>query len=578
MTDLTERMRNLELEVPNLVKSGKLVAVQGDILLPKQDQDYIKEMFPKTYGKPIINFKTANKTLQAPKNRETPLRVACILSGGPAPSGHNVIVGLYERLKQAHPDSILIGFRGGPIGVINSWDSETSELLGPSKTTYTQLDDAIIREYRNQGGFEMIGTGRDKIDSLSKLEMAANVMRALNLDGLVIIGGDDSNTNSVVLADYFEQIGLETRVIGVPKTIDGDLKNEYVETSFGFHSACLTYSQLIGNIMKDAKSSQKYYYFIRLMGRSASNITLECALQTHPNMAILGEEVRENGLSLAQIIDKITWLIIKRARRGKYYGVLLLAEGLIEFVPQTVHLMELYKEMFKSDKKRKWTVEDFTGYIKSKGESETEIFEIWNELSYEMKLKMISERDQHGNVNVSAIKTGKMLLDFVKTRLNQLAEEDSEIAEIADRFYCMTHFMGYEGRCGFPSMFDNTYSYWLGHTASLLIESKETGMMAFVRGITKPVSDWELAGIPITAILNKEVRFSDSKNDFVEVPVIKKYLVDLEAKPFLTYKRLRKEWKYSDEYRNPGPMQFNIGSSNTRPALTNQIEEGTLEM
>ncbi len=428
-----------------------------------KDGEEIKKLFPKTFGRPICHFKRGEGQI------EEVLRVGVVFSGGPAAGGHNVIAGLFDALKK----SKLYGFLDGPQGIIDN--------------KYKELTQEMIFPYRNQGGFDLIGSGRIKIETEEQLAAALRTALTLNLDGLVIIGGDDSNTNAAVLAEYFLQKNCKTKVIGVPKTIDGDLRNDYVTIPFGFDTACKVYSEMIGNLARDALSAKKYWHFVKLMGRSASHIALECAIATQIDWAFIGEE----GQSLEQITNTLVDLISK-----KPYGVILIPEGLIEFIP---HL----------DTKQ---------------------------LPEEIQKQLATEKDPHGNIPVSAIETEKLLIHMVKQKGVKMSP--------------VPHFFGYEGRCSFPSNFDANYCYTLGMTAAFLIKSNLTGYMAFVKNLTKPPSVWEIGGIPITMLLNLEERKGKMK------PVIQKALVDLKAPHYLHYKKMRANWAHGNDYLFPGPIQF----------------------
>ncbi|MCH9626663.1 MAG: Pyrophosphate--fructose 6-phosphate 1-phosphotransferase [Chlamydiales bacterium] len=445
----------------------------------------LKEVFPKTYAQPRIVFRTGEPVNYAA------LRVGVVLSGGQAAGGHNVITGLFDALKKMHPNCRLFGFLGGPAGIIDG--------------NYVELKEAALDPYRNMGGFDLLGSGRTKIETPEQLLASKKTVEALNLDGLVVVGGDDSNTNAAVLAEYFLTEHCHTRVVGVPKTIDGDLKSVDIETSFGFDSACKTYSELIGNIARDALSAKKYTHFIKLMGRSASHVTLECALQTHPNSALIGEEVAARQMTLHQIAEQVADLLSARSQEGKNYGVILIPEGLIEFIPE----LNLKNGSFPK------------------------------EIAEQLEL----EKDPHGNVQLSQIATEQLLTHIVEQVLKERSDYKGKFAPVH-------HFFGYEGRACLPSNFDTHYCYALGHTAALLVQSGCTGYMSVVRGLSESVDEWEVAGVPLTTLMTMEERKGSLK------PVIKKALVDLKGAAFHSFASRREVWGIEDHYRYPGPIQF----------------------
>lgn len=445
----------------------------------------VAPLFPHTSGHPLLR---AGK--RGEEAKFSPLKVGVLFSGGPAAGGHNVICGLLDALKTLHPGCELVGFLEGPDGIL--------------KNAHKPLPPDLLVSYRNQGGFDLIGSGRGKIETEEQLQTSLNVVQNLKLDGLVIIGGDDSNTNAAVLAEYFLAKNCKTKVIGVPKTIDGDLQNPYVAISFGFDTACKTYSELIGNIARDALSSRKYYHFIKLMGRSASHITLECALATHPNLALIGEECAAKKKGLNEIVDEICALVIARAKKGKNYGTILIPEGLIEFLPNIQAEIPSFPQKIQE--------------------------------------QLLLEKDAHGNIPLSAIETEYLLIEKVKEALKK--------ADFKGKFSPISHFFGYEGRCAFPSFFDANYCYALGMTAALLLMHGNTGYMAFVEGLTKPPAEWQVGGVPLTHLMHIETRKGKPK------PVIKKALVDLSGKPFSQFQRARDKWKEEECYLFPGPLQF----------------------
>lgn len=485
--------------LPEILKNLRGVSfVRGAVA---QAAPEIAKLFPHTHNQPLL--KTEKRALPS-----APLRIGAVFSGGQAAGGHNVIAGLFDALKVFHPESRLFGFLDGPGGVISGKQKEiTKEMLAP---------------YRNQGGFDLIGSGRTKIETEEQLRTALNNCK--DLDGLVIIGGDDSNTNAAVLAEYFLANGSKTKVVGVPKTIDGDLKNAHVATSFGFDTACKTYAEMIGNIARDCMSAKKYYHFIKLMGRSASHITLECALLTQPNFALIGEEIASQKISLEQIVEDIATLIIKRRESGKNYGVILIPEGLIEFIPEMALLLS---ELNKNADTSKLSLES------------KHCFE---NLPDAIQKQLCFERDPHGNINLSLIETERMIIEMVTRALTKKQK--------ADKFSAQPHFFGYEGRAAFPSNFDAHYCYALGHVATLIVASGFTGYMCAVQGLKGQLDQWSVAAVPLASLLKLEERKGKTK------PVIEKALVDLKGEPFTRFAKKRDSWQIEDEYRFVGPIQF----------------------
>ncbi|MDD2246003.1 MAG: diphosphate--fructose-6-phosphate 1-phosphotransferase [Proteiniphilum sp.] len=516
------------------------------------DQKEIKQLFPHTYGMPIVKFiRTTGKP-----GMDEPVNVGVILSGGQAPGGHNVIAGLFDGIKRLHPDSKLYGFILGPAGLINH--------------EYKELTSGIIDEYRNTGGFDIIGSGRTKLETEEQFDKGLEILKKLNIKALVIIGGDDSNTNACVLAEYYESINAGVQVIGCPKTIDGDLKNEQIETSFGFDTACKVYSELIGNIQRDCNSARKYWHFIKVMGRSASHIALECALQTHPNICIVSEEVESKEQSLDDIIDYIAGVIAKRAEAGLNFGTVVIPEGLIEFIPAMKKLIRELND-FLADNQEEFDLVRRSGkrdYIISKLSPENA--EIYASLPETVARQLTLDRDPHGNVQVSLIETEKLLAEMVKNRLDTWKGE----GKYNGKFASITHFFGYEGRCAAPSNYDADYCYSLGYTASMLIAAGKTGYMSSVRNTTAPASEWIAGGIPITMMMNMEHRNGVLK------PVIQKALVDLERAPFKYFKSQRDKWAEATDYVYPGPIQY-FGPAEVcdQPSKTMQLEQtGKIEI
>ena len=492
------------------------------------DRDELREIFKKTYGKPLVQFvKGKNGHIC----RE--LKVGVILSGGQAPGGHNVIAGLYDGLKKGNPASILYGFRGGPSGLI-----ENNTLV---------FSDALIDEYRNTGGFDIIGSGRTKIETPEQFAASLETAKKLELNAVVIIGGDDSNTNAALLAEFFEKAESGIQVIGCPKTIDGDLKNEYIETSFGFDTACKTYSELIGNIERDANSAKKYWHFIKLMGRAASHIALECALQTQPNICLISEEVEAKGLSLDQVVDHICASVSRRAENHDNFGVVLIPEGLVEFIPEIKKLIRELNDAMAEDTEEFSQISSFIDqiYWLSRRISESS-YKALQSLPPEIARQLLMDRDPHGNVQVSRIETEKLLIGMVEKKL--AAMKSSGLYK--GKFSALGHFFGYEGRCAFPSNFDADYCYSLGFAAFVLIASGLTAYLSSVRNLTAPAEQWIAGGVPLTMMMNMEQRHGSQK------PVIKKALVELEGEPFKAFDAVRDTWAVKTSFLFPGAIQY----------------------
>lgn len=473
----------------------------------------IGSQFPKTSGQPILTFSTSSKC------ENKPLRVGVVLSGGQAPGGHNVIAGLFDALRKLNNNSVLIGFLGGPAGII--------------KNNSIPLNVEIIDQYRNQGGFDIIGSGRTKIETAEQFAAAAKTVESLDLDGLVIVGGDDSNTNAAFLAEFFIQKNLKTRVIGVPKTIDGDLKGGGIEISFGFDTASKTYSEIIGNILTDMLSAKKYTFFIKLMGRSASHITLECALQTGVNLALISEEIELKGHTLSHIVNRIADMVAARFDIGKAYSAILIPEGLIEFIPE---FKTLIREI------NKLTAEGISDFAGIQSQLSEESRNCLVELPKLLQQQLVMDRDPHGNVQVSKIETERLLI--------QLVEDNLKKRGFTGSFNPQPLFCGYEGRSALPSNFDCQYCYALGHMAAVLINQAKTGYICALQNLASDVKEWKGLALPITALLGLEERGGKSRT------VIRKALVDLTGKPFREFEQLRNEWLLHDCYRNPGPIQF----------------------
>ena len=507
--------------------SGSAKLVEGKRTESVADQAEIKKLFPNTYGMPVLTFEPSNLSEQG-----EPINVGVILSGGQAPGGHNVISGIFDGIKAINKNSKLYGFLNGPSGLVNH--------------DYIELTPDIIDQYRNTGGFDIIGSGRTKLEEESQFEKGLEICKKLGIKAIVIIGGDDSNTNACVLAEYYLQHKSGIQVIGVPKTIDGDLKNEMIETSFGFDTATKVYSEVIGNIERDANSAKKYWHFIKLMGRSASHVTLECALKTQPNIALIGEEVEQKNESLDDIVTYIANVVKNRADQGMNYGVALIPEGLIEFIPAIKKLIQELNDMIAANQKEFDKISDndkikFISEHLSKDNAD-----LFKSLPETVSKQLALDRDPHGNVQVSLIATESLLAEMVSKKLSQWKKE----GKYNGKFATQKHFFGYEGRCAAPSNFDADYCYSLGRVAALLIKSGKTGYMSSVRNLTKPAAEWVAGGIPITMMMNMEKRSGKMK------PVIQKALVKLDNGPFKYFESKREEWASKTLYKYPGPIQY----------------------
>jgi pyrophosphate--fructose-6-phosphate 1-phosphotransferase len=510
------------------------------------DREELRAIFTLSYGKPLVTFKSGkNEQLR----RE--IKVGIILSGGQAPGGHNVIAGLYDGLKKGNPQSTLYGFRGGPSGLIEN------------KTIV--LSDEIIDVYRNTGGFDIIGSGRTKIETPEQFAASLVTAQTLGLSAILIIGGDDSNTNAALLAEYFLAQGSGIQVIGCPKTIDGDLKNDHIETSFGFDTACKTYSELIGNLERDANSAKKYWHFIKLMGRAASHIALECALQTQPNICLISEEIESKGLSLDQVVDIICASIVKRSEKGCNFGVILIPEGLVEFIPEIKQLIGELNDAIAQGGEEFSKIGSFTGQMDwiSQRVSAASCSTL-RCLPPDIASEFLMDRDPHGNVQVSRIETEKLLIGMAGKKLRSLAEKGL----YKGKFSALAHFFGYEGRCAFPSNFDADYCYSLGYSAFVLIASGLTGYLSSVRNLTAPAAEWVAGGVPLTMMMNLERRHGAKK------PVIKKALVELEGKPFKTFEKMRDTWAAETCFLFPGSIQY-FGPPEVcdEPTMTLKLEQ-----
>ena len=510
-----------------IVLTAPVKVVEGHATESVGDREAIRQLFPNTYGLPEIRFEKNSNP--APGK---PLNVGVILSGGQAPGGHNVISGLFDGIKKIHRDSRLFGFLMGPSGLVEH--------------RYIELTASIIDEYRNTGGFDIIGSGRTKLEKKEQFDKGLEILRELGITALVIIGGDDSNTNAAVLAEYYKATGAGVQVIGCPKTIDGDLKNTQIETSFGFDTATKVYSEVIGNIQRDCNSAKKYWHFIKLMGRSASHIALECALQTQPNICLISEEIEQKNMSLGQIVKYIAEIVAARAADGNNFGTVLVPEGLIEFIPEYKKLIRELNELLGANKDKVAGMDNETLAEFILANLDAENVAALKELPESVARQLMLDRDPHGNVQVSLIETEKLLSDLVAAYL----DADASFAANGGKFSALHHFFGYEGRCADPSNFDADYCYSLGYNAAALINAGVTGYMSAVRNLVKPAVQWIPGGIPITMMMNIERRNAEDK------PVIQKALVRLDGAPFLQFASKRDTWAHNTCYIYPGPIQY----------------------
>ena len=515
---------------PKLPKAlqGPVKAVEGSATQSVGNQEEIKALFPNTYGMPVIEFAAAES-----ENGQA-INVGIILSGGQAPGGHNVITGLYDGVKSLNKNSKLYGFLMGPGGLVDH--------------KYVEFTDEFIDEYRNTGGFDIIGSGRTKLEKEAQFESGIQILRQLDIKALVIIGGDDSNTNACVLAEYYAAKNYGVQVIGCPKTIDGDLKNEQIETSFGFDTACKTYSELIGNIQRDCNSARKYWHFIKLMGRSASHIALECALETQPNVCLISEEIEHNNMSLDDVVTYVAKVVADRAAAGNNFGTVLIPEGLIEFIPAIGKLIKELNEVLTdpaTGESREFDSKDAqVAFVK--GNIAPENLAILESLPKDVERQLCLDRDPHGNVQVSLIETEKLLSAMVAAKLEAWKKEGKYNGKFAPQH----HFFGYEGRCAAPSNYDADYCYSLGYNASRLISNGKTGYMSVIKNTTAPADQWIAGGVPITMMMNMERRNGAMK------PVIRKALVKLDGAPFKFFASHREEWAQNTCYVYPGPIQY----------------------
>ena len=530
-------------KLPQALK-GAVVAKEGEPTQSVADQEAIKALFPNTYGMPLIQF-VEGEAAEFPA-----INVGVILSGGQAPGGHNVISGLFDGIKKLNADSKLYGFILGPGGLVDH--------------NYKELTADIIDEYRNTGGFDIIGSGRTKLEKEEQFEKGYEIIKELGIKALVIIGGDDSNTNACVLAEYYAAKNYGVQVIGCPKTIDGDLKNEMIETSFGFDTACKTYAEVIGNIQRDCNSARKYWHFIKLMGRSASHIALECALQVQPNICIVSEEVEEKEMSLDDVVTYIAQTVADRAADGNNFGTVLIPEGLIEFIPAMKRLIAELNDFLAHNGEEFAAVEkaEQRQYIIDHLTAENAA--IYASLPEGVARQLSLDRDPHGNVQVSLIETEKLLSEMVANKLAAWKKEGKFVGKFAPQH----HFFGYEGRCAAPSNFDADYCYSLGYTASMLIANGKTGYMSSVRNTTAPAAEWIAGGVPITMMMNMERRHGEMK------PVIQKALVRLDGAPFKKFAANRETWAKETAYVYPGPIQY-FGPTEVcdEPTKTLQLEQ-----
>jgi diphosphate-dependent phosphofructokinase len=523
-----------------------IIPVFGNIAEPEVDREELKGIFPNTYGKPTIGFTNGKNEIISKKRN-----VGVILSGGQAPGGHNVIAGLFDAIKNANPESKLFGFRGGPSGILENDAAEiTSEFLDP---------------FRNSGGFDIIGSGRTKLETEEQFAICVEVCKKREISSLVVIGGDDSNTNAAVLAEYFAANNSGISVIGAPKTIDGDLKNEAIEVSFGFDTATKTYSELIGNIARDANSAKKYWHFIKLMGRSASHIALECALQTQPNIALISEEIEENQTTLKEIVEDIAKIVVERSRQGNNFGLALVPEGLIEFIPEMKILISELNDLMAEHSAHFSTLNTFETQAEWINANLTKDSSYaFSSLPNDIQRQLLMDRDPHGNVQVSRIETEKLLIEMVENRLKEWKNEGT----FNGKFSAQHHFFGYEGRCAFPSNFDADYCYSLGYNAFMLIASEITGYISSISNLSAPAVEWKAGGIPVTMMMNLEQRHGSMK------PVIKKALVELDGNPFKEFAENRKIWALETRYTFPGAIQY-YGPAEVcdQPTITLSLEQ-----
>ncbi len=536
LSPLQKERLKYQPKLPKVLAAGikNITLEEGAKTTAVRDAEDIEKLFPNSFGKPIVTFKESQNAVVSEQRN-----VGVILSGGQAPGGHNVIAGLYDALKQANSNNKLYGFLGGPAGIM--------------KGKYIEFTDSYIDEYRNTGGFDIIGSGRDKLETQAQFEQAWQTCKNLEISAVVIIGGDDSNTNAALLGEYFQAQDAGIQVIGCPKTIDGDLKNEQIEISFGFDTATKTYAELISNIMRDANSAKKYWHFIKLMGRSATHVALEAALQTQPNITLISEEVAQKGTSLAEIVEYMADIVIKRSEKGKNFGVALIPEGLIEFIPEMKSMIaDLNDTLAHTEGFDALSQDEKINYVLNNIKSENAA--VFSTLPTDIQDQLLMDRDPHGNVQVSRIETEKMLAEMVAQKVKGQA-----------KFSALTHFFGYEGRCAFPSNFDADYCYSLGYNAFGLIQFGLSGYLSSVRNLTAPASEWIAGGVPLTMMMNMEKRHGEMK------PVIQKALVEIEGPVFKKLQDNREKWALNDEYVFTGAIQY-YGPSSVCDIITKTLE------
>ncbi|GHT09959.1 pyrophosphate--fructose 6-phosphate 1-phosphotransferase [Endomicrobiia bacterium] len=531
VSELQIERRKFEPVLPDILKNGatSVKPVEGKITQSVADRSKIKEIFKNIYGLPEITFKKGTNNAIA----EKAVKVAVVLSGGQAPGGHNVIAGLFDGLKIANSKNTLIGYFGGPSGILEN--------------KYKVISEKLLCKYRNTGGFDFIQSGRTKIETSEQFCLTKDNLLMSNVDALVVVGGDDSNTNAAMIAEYLKKEKLDKCVIGVPKTIDGDLKNKYIETSFGFDTATKIYSELVGNICRDVNSAQKYWHFIRLMGRSASHIALEVGFKTQPNIVLVGEEILQKKLRIVKVVENIVDVIVKRSQAGKNFGVVLVPEGLIEFIPEMKKLISTLNDALAENASVVAEINSVAGkkeFICTK--LPAKLSDLMKSLPSGIASQLMLDRDPHGNVQVSLIETEKLLIEMVHKKLYELKKEN----KYGGKFSAITHFFGYEGRCGIPSNFDANYTYALGYNAAVLVLNGLTGYLSSVRNLARSPKQWECGGIPLTMMMNIEKRHGKEK------PVIQKALVDLNGKPFKEFVKNRDKWALSESYIFPGPIQY----------------------
>jgi diphosphate-dependent phosphofructokinase len=532
--------------LPGILKSpfSSIKPKVGGATSSISDPEKLQKMFPVNFGKPVVNF-TKGKS---PSYNKRPIKVGVVLSGGQAAGGHNVIAGIFDGLKKANKKNRLFGFLGGPSGIIDG--------------NMKEITSALIADYRNTGGFDLIKSGRTKIETAEQFAKSKNNMVNNGFDALVVVGGDDSNTNAALLAEYFCREKAPVQVIGVPKTIDGDLKTDMIETSFGFDTATKIYSELVGNICRDVNSATKYWHFIRLMGRSASHITLEVGFQTQPNITLIGEEVLAKKMTLAQVVDSIAKVVVKRAEDGRNFGVVLVPEGLIEFIPEIKELIKTLNDIlakYEEELKHMDSLKEKKEFVYKV--LEPRLSDLMKSLPDGIETQLILDRDPHGNVMVSQIETEKLLVEMLDRQLKDMKKAGT----YKGKFAAITHFFGYEGRCGFPTNFDTNYCYALGYNAVALIANGFTGYMSSVRNLTKAPSQWLSGGVPLTMMMNIERRKGEDK------AVIQKALVELDGKPFKAYAAMRDKLAMNDLYLFPGPIQY-FGPASVVDATTKTLQ------